>query len=169
MADWKMAPDDAIRRVLTGLRAEHWPIPPAEVEPLLERLGWRAVSRQEAGVLGEAGLGIGPAEASVDFSGFGETDVSLLQAELTGRVLGNSPAKAAFLQDAFARVVALATEELGPPTERRHTTYPEVRWRNDEATLAVVRGGPSVLVRVQPNARQDSSDAADARVAEAQA
>ncbi|WP_033343264.1 DUF6301 family protein [Catenuloplanes japonicus] len=170
MADWKTAPDDAVRRLLTGLRAVSWPIPQSEADALLARLGWQETQRRASGVFADAGLGISPMEAAMMFTQYAdEPRILMLEVDVTDEVLGDSPAEIAFRQDEFVRVVRLATEELGPPTERRQTAVPEVRWRDGRSSLAVVRSGIAVQVRMQDHAQQVIDDEADARALEAQA
>jgi hypothetical protein len=64
----------------------------------------------------------------------------------------------AFTQDAFARVVAAATQALGEPTQRVPGEYPEVRWRGAESTIAVKRVSTQVRVYLATNEWVDDFD-----------
>ncbi|MBT2210796.1 DUF6301 family protein [Actinomadura sp. NEAU-AAG7] len=139
-----------LARQLLGLR---WSWRGTEVGGLVRDFGWTVEIADEGGVEFDIGLGVATADADIDETG----RVSGFVIPISGYG-DKSPESRAWLQDLFAHASRVLVEALGEPTKRSPGRYPEVRWRDDRATLAVTRNSMVVEVTYALNEYLDFAE-----------
>jgi hypothetical protein len=151
--------DQEVTNLVTGLRSLEWSWDPDEVDGVVERFGWKVESRRGRSVRLDAGFGM--ASGFFYFSRSGKVDrISVAACESAS---AESAEGRAYVQDAFAEVVAATTEALGEPTERIPGESAEVRWRGDEGTVGMKRSSVQVNVFLATNEYIDDFDWAVSR------
>ncbi|GAA2101604.1 DUF6301 family protein [Actinomadura alba] len=154
MVERRISSDEEISDLVTGLRTLDWTWDPDEVDQVVERFGWKVESRRRRSVRLDAGFGM--ATGFIDFSRDGK--VEQISVAVCESASAESPEGRAYVQDAFAKIVAAATRALGEPTERVPGESAEVRWRGDEATVGVKRLSVQVNVFLATNEYVDEFD-----------
>ncbi len=160
MTRWRTLDQQTVRDLLTRLRGLDWGWTAAEVPDVARRLGWTIIADLPgAGAAADAGLGLGGQEATFVYRG---DDVDRLKIDATGNTGAETPQAQAFVHDAFADLVATATDLYGPPDRTVHDGYPRALWQDDRTTLTITGGGVAVLVTLKPNERQQYWDRVEA-------
>jgi hypothetical protein len=159
MSERRVLSDQEVADLVSGLRSLDWSWSPDEAEGIAERFGWKVESRRARSVRLDAGFGM--RTGSIQFPDMGK--VTRITVAACTPVSADSAAGRAFVQDAFAHVVAAATEALGEPTERIPGSAPKVRWRGEVATVGVSHSSVQVDVFLATNEDIDIIDSAIAR------
>ncbi|MBC6460511.1 DUF6301 family protein [Actinomadura sp. HBU206391] len=156
MADRRMLPASEVADLVTGLRSLRWAWDPVEIDGVVERFGWKVESRLGRSVRLDAGFGMASGFFYLSRSG----KVDRISVAACGSASAESAGGRAYVQDAFAQVVAAATRALGEPTERIPGESAEVRWRGHEATIGVKHQWVQVNVFLATNEYIDEFDRA---------
>lgn len=157
-----VTPDnDALRSLLTAVRDTSWSWTEDEVPVLAERFGWTLVEViPGAGAVADPGYGLGPKAFRLNFDKGKVRQVSM---RVSSRVAEDDAAGQAFLNEVFASVQECGAEVFGRPATPYAATVPQVRWRDEQTTLAVRNLRVAVTLTWATNVYQDAADAADRR------
>lgn len=126
MPEANAASGEQITSLLTRFAALAWPIPEAEVPALVKTLGWSVSSDNGSGiVLADSALPINRSDAELTCV---RGELNSVSFAVTDVVVQQTLWRDEFLRDAFADIVASATQELGSASKRRHKPSPQVLW-----------------------------------------
>jgi hypothetical protein len=151
--------DQRLIDLVTRLRSLDWSWRPDEVERLVTDFGWTIMGRALENFVLNTEFGMATGDVEVNRSG----QVDRIITTVSSRVSPKTAATRAFTQDAFVRVVAVATGALGEPTHRAPGAAPQVRWRGAKSTVAVQRLSTQVQVYLATNEWVDDFDWAVSR------
>ncbi|GAA2101617.1 DUF6301 family protein [Actinomadura alba] len=156
MTDRRVLSEQEVADLVTGLGSLEWSWEPDEVDGVAERFGWKVESRRGRSVRLDVGFGV--ASGFFYLSRAGKVD--RISVAACRSASAESAEGRAYVQDAFADVVAAVTRALGEPTERVPGESAEVRWRGDEATVGVKHLSVQVNVFLATNEYVDEFDRA---------
>ncbi len=161
---------DAFRRLLEQMGAIRWGWAREELPGVLERFGWTRVEDDELGVtvdLGPAFAGARWTTTRVAWKGGPVKSTSLVLA--TGDAA--DPADALRLGDEFERLLGIATQVIGAPSDRRPGPTQVASWRRaeEQGTIQLGQHRRAVNLRWSSNAAQVRQDGWDAESCREQA
>jgi hypothetical protein len=147
MAEANAASPEQIASLLARFAALTWPVPQDDLPSLVGALGWSVTSDSgEGDVLADSALPINRPTAQLTCI---RGELNSVSFAVTDVVLEQTPWRAGFLQDAFADIVAGATQALGSPAKRTRKPSPEVRWElanGGRVTITMLSASISVAV-----------------------
>ncbi|MFC7530802.1 DUF6301 family protein [Actinoplanes sp. GCM10030250] len=156
MTTWLQAGPEAIRSLLTDMKAHRGPWQTDDVHGLSRRMGWTLNEVIEGEIAtGHAGFGVRKNEIVCYFH---EGLLDHITVGITENVREDGTDRDRFMWDAFADTAAEGVAVLGEPTDRDHTEPPTVRWRLEDSTILVKNLESAVTVTWASNRFQDEWD-----------
>ncbi len=153
---WRALDAAAVADLMTKLRECRWDWSTAELPQLAGRLGWTiSVTVEGKGAFADTPWNLG--DRTVRFT-FKNDHVDLVRVRLTDQVMPETSQSREFMQDTFAALVQVGSDTLGEPTGRILGDNPQVRWRGEDTTIAVMNTGVAVSLTWATNDDQDHWD-----------
>jgi Family of unknown function (DUF6301) len=145
---------DALNDLLSKLRDLRLTWTVGEVDAIARKLGWPLSQLGDSKLAGlDPKWGLNQLEITIPFEGH---RLKYIGARLTLFTYQPTPDVREQIQDAFAALTTSAIRHLGEPTYRLQGTSPQVQWRGEESTLALLRHPQGVLATLRPNQGQDT-------------